>query len=160
MSQRTPVSCVMSASVITVTADMPLYDLICVLLDKNISGAPVVDREGRALGMVSQSDLISEDHDWAEGRRLAHTSWKRIAGPRTAQDAELFEERNLSGRTVADVMTSHAVSVLVTASIAEAAKLMVQHRVHRLSVVDTAKRVIGIITTFDITRWVAAVVRL
>ncbi|MBS1149851.1 MAG: putative transcriptional regulator, contains C-terminal domain [Myxococcaceae bacterium] len=150
----TTVATIMSRKVTTVPSHLPLYDLICLLVDSNVSGAPVVDAQGRAIGMVSKSDLVWEDHDWAEGRR-ALISWKRIAGRKVEADEDLFDERNLANKTVADVMTSGALSVLPSTSIKEASRLMISNRVHRLPVVDEHELLVGIVTTFDVTRWVA-----
>lgn len=144
----------MTTRVTTVGPELPLYELICLLVDTNISGAPVVDAQGRAIGMVSQSDLIWEDHDWAETCR-ALTSRKRNARRTDAADAEPFEDRPLTSRTVADVMTTGSLSVLPTTTIQDASRLMISNHVHRLSVVDESQRLVGIITTYDITRWVA-----
>ena len=152
----TTVATIMTTRVTTVGPELPLYDLICLLVDKNVNGAPVIDHLGRAVGMVSKSDLIWEDHDWAESRQTM-VSWKKIAGRRVAEDAELMEERNLGGRTVADVMTSGALCILPTASIKDASRLMISNRVHRLPVVDENEKLVGIVTTYDITRWVAQV---
>ncbi len=148
------VSTIMTSRVTTVGADLPLYDLICLLVDKNVGGLPVIDAAGRAIGMVSQSDLIWEDHDWAESR-TTRSAGRKIAGRQVAEDAELLDERNLGSRTVADVMTSGALFVLPTASIEVASRLMVSNRVHRLPVVDEQELLVGIVTTWDITRWVA-----
>ncbi len=148
------VATIMIAPVATVQADLPLYDLICLLVDLNVSGFPVVDAQGHAIGMVSKSDLIWEDHDWAEARQTV-LSWGKMAGRKVAQDIELIDERNLGSRTVADVMTSGSLSVLPTDSIKTASRLMIANHVHRLSVVDENAVLVGIVTTFDIARWVA-----
>lgn len=150
----TTVASIMSTRVTTVPVDLPLYELICLLVDKNVGGAPVVDGLGRAIGMVSRSDLIWEDHDWAETRRLV-LSWKGIAGRRVVEDDGLFDERNLAAQTVADVMTSGALSVLPSTTVQDASRLMISNRVHRLPVVDENEILVGIVTTYDITRWVA-----
>lgn len=127
------VSSIMTSAVITVAPEVSLEALISLLVDQNISGVPVVDAEGVTIGMVSKSDLISEASDWAD-----------------------LSARIPERRTVADVMTFAPVSVPLTASVQEASALMVSHHVHRLTVVDAHARLVGIVTTFDITRWVAA----
>ncbi len=127
------VSSIMTSAVITVAPEVSLEALISLLVDENISGVPVVDAEGVTIGMVSKSDLLSEASDLAD-----------------------LSARTPERRTVADVMTSAPVSVPLSASIQEASALMVSHHVHRLTVVDAQARLVGIVTTFDITRWVAA----
>jgi len=149
------VASIMSRKVTTVRPDLPLAQLIRLLTDLNISGAPVVDAHGNPLGMVTQSDLIWEDHDWAETAQLAEP-WRRIVGREAAADTGLFDERNLAGHTVADVMTTGALTVLPSASIKDVSRLMISNHVHRLIVVDEQSKLVGIVTTFDIVRWVAA----
>jgi CBS domain-containing protein len=149
------VSSIMTSDVITVRPELPLNKLISLLVDENISGVPVVDGGGIPIGMVSKSDLVSEEYDWADLREEAQKS-RRRAGILLGEGPEPVDERSLDRRTVGDVMTSAALSVLPTASIREASALMVNHHVHRLTVVDESDRLVGIVTTFDITRWVAA----
>jgi predicted transcriptional regulator len=53
-----PVTFVMTKTVRTVTPDLPVDELSRVFLEESISGAPVVDPDGRPIGMVSKTDLI------------------------------------------------------------------------------------------------------
>lgn len=149
----TTVSTIMTTKVISVAPELPLERLIRLLVDHNVSGVPVVDKSGRPIGMVSRSDLISDDYAWAESRESM--PWQRIAGQAVADDAELFSERNLAARTVEDLMTTAALEVSASATIREAAQMMINHHVHRLPVIDEGARMVGIVTTFDIARWVA-----
>lgn len=152
--EPTLVSAIMSKQLLTVPESMPVAELICVLVDRNVGGAPVIDRDGRAVGMVSKSDLVWEDHDWAESMRSL-ADWRKIAGGKAARDDGLVSERNFATLTVRDVMTRGALSVLPTATVEDAARLMMSNRVHRLSVIDAGEKLVGVITTYDITRWVA-----
>ncbi len=148
------VSSIMTRSVVTVTERLSLAELICLLVDKAVGGVPVVDGAGHLLGMVSKSDLVWEDHDWAESMR-GLAGWQKIAGKKVADDEGLVNERNLAGLTVGDVMTRGALSVKPEDSVQDAARAMMAHRVHRLGVVDSAGRLVGIVTTYDVARWVA-----
>lgn len=150
----TPVSAIMSTRLVTVRASLPVPDLICLLVDRNVGGAPVIDAMGHPVGMVSKSDLVWEDHDWAESVR-GMADWKKMGGRAVERDEGLESERNLASLTVGDVMTLGALSVLPTTSVPEAARLMISNRVHRLSVVDADEKLVGIVTTYDVTRWVA-----
>lgn len=150
----TPVSAIMSTRLVTVTDAMPVSELICVFVDQAVGGAPVVDRNGHPIGMVTKSDLVWEDHDWAESMR-ALADWRKIGGGKVAADEGLVSERNFASLTVGDVMTRGALSVLPEASVEDAARLMMANRVHRLNVVDASNRLVGVVTTYDVTRWVA-----
>jgi CBS domain-containing protein len=122
---------IMTANVISVGLDLPLSTLETLLLDRGLSGAPVVDEDGRVIGVVSKTDLV---------RYLASGT----GGP---EDAET--------KTVGDIMTSVAFCVPVHASVARAAALMALEGCHRLPVVDTARQVVGIVSSLDVLRWLA-----
>ncbi len=57
-ADRTPLSEVMTGDVVCVMPDLSLEVLLALLLERNIGGAPVVDDDGRAIGVVSRSDLL------------------------------------------------------------------------------------------------------
>ncbi|MBS1148707.1 MAG: putative signal transduction protein with domain [Myxococcaceae bacterium] len=157
------ISTIMSSRVISVTPRLPLCALIRLLADENIGGAPVVDETGRPVGIVSKSDLIFDDYDVictcdrtevsSTGKGRVH--WQKVAGSRVSEHGELFDGRNFATSTVADVMTSNPLVVLPTATISETSELMVKRRIHRVPVVDENAQLVGMVTTFDITRWVA-----
>ena len=60
---------VMTTSVISVGPDLGIDKLAKLLLDKRISGVPVVDGDGKPIGMVSEGDLIGRDDTEEEVRR-------------------------------------------------------------------------------------------
>lgn len=141
---QTPVSEIMARKVIAVTPDLRIDQLIILLIDENISGLPVVDCEGRAIGNVSKTDLVAADYDWAEMREDAR---------RLGREGSVLEEL-FKARTVADIMTSVAVTVPEMLPIPAAAAIMADSHAHRLPIVNGSDRVVGIISTLDIARWV------
>ncbi len=148
------ISTIMTSPVISVRPELPLYDLIRVLVDRNIGGVPVIDDTGTPIGMVSRSDLIFDDYDTAAARE-GLVRWAKIAGRKVEDDPSLFDERNLATGTVADVMTTSALAVRPSTPIRDTAELMIKHRIHRVPVVDQHAKLVGIVTTFDLARWVA-----
>jgi CBS domain-containing protein len=59
---RTPLSAVMSADIVCVSPDLPIEQLVALLVDRGFGGVPVVDPHGKPIGVVSKSDLIAGAH--------------------------------------------------------------------------------------------------
>lgn len=124
---RTLVSSIMTKSVICVTPTWTMEELLSLLADGNLSGLPVVDDRWRAIGIVSKSDVVRY----------------------------LSEHGTMEGATVADCMLPMAMTVKPDMPIARVAALMAWEGIHRLPVCGPAGDVIGIVSTLDVTRWVA-----
>ncbi|MCA9679024.1 MAG: CBS domain-containing protein [Kofleriaceae bacterium] len=127
-----PVSDFMTRELEVVHAEATLAEVARRLDERRISGVPVVDAWNTPLGVISRSDLV-------------HSGRLRAGNHRGGVALRLPEL--LAG----DVMTKQPVCIAPHAPLVEAAKLMRQHHIHRLCVVDDAGRLIGIITTQDLT---------
>jgi CBS domain-containing protein len=55
---KTPLSAVMSRDLVCVSPDLPVEELVALLVDRGFSGVPVVDPQGKPIGVVSKSDLL------------------------------------------------------------------------------------------------------
>ena len=116
---------VMSRLVHTVAADASVYDAAQVLLNAGISAAPVVDADGRMIGIVSEADLMYR----TEIGTVPGKSWlQRLV----ADDAMLARDyiRSHSHR-VADVMTKEVVTADEATPLRDIAALMQRHRLKR-----------------------------
>jgi len=117
--------------------------------ENDISGCPVVDQEGRVLGVVSKTDLI---------RRCSEGSGDIAPSYLFEIVCESGDDGDDSGGTglqeplicVQDFMTETAVSVRPTEAVHAVAALMVENHIHRVVVVDEERFPIGMITTLDI----------
>lgn len=140
---------VMRREVITVRPDSPLTAVVELLLDKDFTAVPVVDEQGRVVGMVSDNDLLTR------GGMQVTLSLKR------ATDAEFVRELHQSlrdpQRQVGAVMTPEVVSVGPETGLGEAGKLMVEKHLKRLPVVDSEGKLVGILGRLDILNTIAAV---
>ena len=127
---------VMTREVATVAPATPVKEIARVLAQRRVSALPVVDLEGRVVGVVSEADLLLK-----EGRgALADPPRRFEAASRRAQRAK-------AGATVAaELMTAPALTIAPEASVADAARLMRERGVKRLVVVDDHDRLAGIIT--------------
>ena len=142
----------MNPDIMTVADDMPIDALAEYLVEHEISGAPVVDTQGHLIGVVSMTDIGRNMAEPSESSRSSDF-YRDIAADLTLEDLgqRYVEERAV---TVRDVMTPAIHQVPVTASVAEAARLMVDHHIHRL-VVTQGKEPVGIITSLDLLKMVA-----
>ena len=152
---RTPVSAVMTADVFAVRADVSLEALTDVLLERGIGGAPVVDEEGRPVGVVSKTDLLDQrfvagdtGEGIARGRQVSRGHYRVALGPGVHAE-------ELPTDSVADAMTCAAITIPENAPAVQAAATMVTRGIHRVIVVSDDGRLSGILTSSDIVRWVA-----
>jgi predicted transcriptional regulator len=154
MNQARRVKDVMNPDIMTVSDDMTTDELVRYLAEREISGAPVVDSQGHLIGVVSMTDIgrhLAEPSDFAPSRHSEFYS--DTADEVTLQDLgqRYVEER---AATVRDVMTPVIHQVSDTASVAEAAQIMIENHIHRL-VVTQGKEPVGIISSIDLLRVVA-----
>jgi CBS domain-containing protein len=144
----------MNRDLLTVTPSTPLSEAVKLLVDRHISGLPVIDDEGKLVGVISESDLM-----WRE-QGVEQPPYMLFLGGIIYFQNPLTYERDLHkalGQTVGEVMTPHAVSISADTPLPEAARIMHDRKIHRLPVIDENNHPIGIITESDIVRAIAAV---
>src|SRR5581483_4099468 len=112
------VSEVMRREVATVRPDSPITQVIELLLDKDFTAVPVTDAQGKVVGMVSDSDLLTRG-----GMNVA-LSLKRATDPEFVR--ELHESLENPNRKVSEVMTREVVTIGPDIFLGQAAKLMVE----------------------------------
>lgn len=124
---------VMTKDVVTVRGDATLAEALTCLATQHISGAAVIDRRQRLVGVVSRSDIMEAEAEVnepdAHGRLLAET-------------------------LVTEVMTSPALTIGPEAELREAALAMEYGDVHRLFVEDEGK-LVGVVSRSDVSRALA-----
>jgi len=134
---------VMTTDVATVTPGASLKDVARILVERDISGVPVMDADGDVLGVVSEADLLAKER--AEPpTRGGPLAW--LVDP-----IEIIERRKLGARLAGEVMTSPAVTIAPYRNLATAAGIMLDNRVNRLPVVSDGK-LVGIVTRADLVR--------
>ena len=133
---------VMTTNVISITKYESIVHVAGILTEKNISGLPVVDKENKVIGIITQTDILS-----MVGVRREHTFkdlLKYMLG-------EPLPERKV-GDLVGDIMTSPALTIKPDANVAEAVRIMDEKRIRRLTVVNEKNELIGILTRADILK--------
>ena len=142
---------IMTTAVITVKPETTVRELADILAKNKISGVPVVDEQGRVLGMVSEADIILQDAD-------LHFPYyiQFLESVIYLQSVHKFEERfrKQIGSKVSEIMTEEVVSVTPEQTVREVATLMADRNVNRLPVTEKG-RLVGIVTRGDIVRAIA-----
>jgi CBS domain-containing protein len=150
----TTVADVMSRDPITVTPETPLNEVIKILAERRISGLPVLNAEGKLIGVISESDLM-----WQE-TGVTPPAYIMILDSVIYLENPAKYERDLHkalGQTVGEVMTKKDLAtVTLDVPIRKAAQLMHERNVHRLLVVDADERLVGVLTRGDIIRFMAS----
>ena len=126
---------VMTTALVTANPDMPVPELARLLLERRISAVPVVDGEGRLLGIVSEGDLIHQLGSERDGRR----SWLRDLVASSNLRAQDYLRGH--GRVAREVMTADVVAVGETTPLAEIVDLLEWRRIKRVPVLRDGRRV-------------------
>jgi CBS domain-containing protein len=132
----------MQRDVVTVSPGTTLKAVARLLVERRISGLPVVDDSGEVLGVVSAGDIVAKEQ--GAGPMKAHRlRWLFRGDERAPAKREL--------RDAGDAMSTPAITVGPLRSVADAARLMTEHGIKRLPVVSGGK-LIGIVTRSDLVR--------
>jgi CBS domain-containing protein len=135
---------VMTTDVRSVRPETSLKDVAALLVTTGISGVPVRDEAGRVLGVVSEQDILLKEQgppDRPDG------ALRRVF--RRVDEAEVAKA---AARTAREAMTAPPVTIAPERAVAAAARLLVEHGIKRLPVVDRDGRLVGIVTRTDLVR--------
>lgn len=135
----------MTTDVVAVPPAMPATSVARLLAERRISAAPVMDLDGRLLGIVTESDLL---------RRLAGAETKPAGWLRAFfrdPDRQAARYAKTHGTEARDVMTGDVVTVEPDATAEHCARLMEEHGIKRLPVVEGG-RLAGIVSRADLLR--------
>ena len=138
----------MTREVISVSPETEITQAAQLLLDKGINGVPVVDRAGKVIGILCQSDLITQ-----QKRVPLPSLFTLLDGiiPLTSMKHFEKEIKKIAATTVVDAMTPDPVTVEPEATLEAVATIMVERGFHTLPVV-TEERLVGIVGKKDILR--------
>lgn len=129
----------MTSPVVRVAPETGFREIVSLLAEYDITAVPVVDGDGRPLGIVSEADLL---------RTLAAQE-----DPGSLLPAPTLPEPGPGGAvTAGDLMTGPALCTTPGTSVVAAARLMSRHGVKRLPVLDEEGRVTGMVSRGDLLR--------
>ncbi len=152
-----PVSSIMT-KVVSVLPSTTVERLVRTFLEEGLTAAPVIDEAGEPIGMVTRTDVLSDEVGWTELRDAALSSWPEGSERPASVESEdeLWVHELLRARTVGDVMTRGVVWVAGDVSIRAAAEVMATSGLEHLLVVDAGGRPIGMVGTRELTQWLGA----
>lgn len=148
MPRERRVAELMSADVLVVAESATVEEAVQRLSEHNVSGAPVVDADGRLVGLLDDTDLLL-----SEARVHAPSAIEILGGyiplPSSWQRFE-SELRHALASTVSELMTTDPPSLSPDDTAEDAATLMLERGVSRVPVVDEDRRVIGLVSRHDL----------
>lgn len=136
---------IMTKTVVTVRPDTPVHEIAALMVEKHISGIPVVSDNGNVIGLVSQTDLM---HRAEVGTERKRKWWFRAFADSNTLARDFVKAH---GHKAQDIMARHVVSVRADAELRDVADILDKHKIKRVPVVQDGK-LVGIVTRGDLVR--------
>jgi CBS-domain-containing membrane protein len=140
---------IMTRKIISLVPDMGIVDAAKVLMDNHINGAPVLDKEGKLVGILCRDDLISQQ------KKLPLPSFFVVLDgiiPLISPKHIEKEMEKIAATTVHHAMSTKTVTVTPDTDIEVVAGLMVDKKIHTIPVVESGGNLVGIVGKEDILR--------
>lgn len=143
---------IMNKYVIIIQEDSSIEETARILTENNISGAPVVNKDGKIVGMVTEEDLLHQDTNPRAPAFLSILgAFIYIEGIDRYRD----DFKKLAATITSEIMTKDLITVSGDVEIEYVAELMVKHGIKRVPVVEN-DIIIGIISRADIIKTMAS----
>jgi CBS domain-containing protein len=143
---------IMTRPVISVTPETTIVDAANTMLQKHVSGLPVVDAAGKLVGIISEGDFIRRSEIGTQRKRGRFL--KFILGP-GQQAADFVHEH---GRKIAEIMTPEPLTIGEDTPLEEIVRLMEKNSVKRLPV-TRGDKIVGIVSRANLLQAVASLAR-
>ncbi|MFD4605760.1 CBS domain-containing protein [Streptomyces sp. NPDC058464] len=134
------VSDVMTRTVAAIGRDAPFRDVVTLMEEWKVSALPVLERDGQVIGVVSEADLLPKE-EFRDGDP-----------DRFIQRQRLDDMAKAGAVTAEELMSTPAVTVRASATLAQAARAMARQKVKRLPVVDAEGMLEGIVSRSDLLK--------
>lgn len=145
----------MSENPISLSKDASVHEAIALLTDRNFDAAPVIDENGRPVGVVTVTDILVHDREYV---RFLKTSDVTARSDFDRLDGEFSDDFGLEivDRTcVQEIMTPNVFTISADAPASEVVHKLLSLQIHHLFVADSDGILIGVISTCDILRRLA-----
>lgn len=148
-----PATAAMEKEIITVSRTAPLSKVERLLTEHRVSGLPVTDVSGRAIGVISYRDLLDHYAEEDGTRPSRRPDYYRVSAEELRdEDVDVgFEVPEESEGTAEQAMTGDVIHVRSDAPLREVARTMAKRSIHRVLVTDPrTNRVVGIISSLGL----------
>ncbi|OGN01039.1 MAG: hypothetical protein A3B91_02915 [Candidatus Yanofskybacteria bacterium RIFCSPHIGHO2_02_FULL_41_29] len=139
---------IMTKEVVAVHPETPLLEVAKILAEHNFDGVPVVDNENRVVGIVTEYDLINKTS--AVHLPTLQVILRNL--PQFKKEEAHFQEEILELK-VMDIMNKEPLCLAPDVPYDEVIKIFREHhRVNPIPVIDADKKILGVISRFDVLR--------
>jgi CBS domain-containing protein len=143
---------VMTSPVISIEPETPVLQAVRIMLQRRISGLPVIDKDGRLVGMVTEGDFLRRAETGTERRRPRWLEF--LVGPGRLAD----EYTHSHARKVGEIMTTEPLTVTEETPLEQVVQVMEKRQIKRLPVVR-GEDVVGIVSRANLVHALAGVAR-
>lgn len=147
---------IMTKKVVSATPETPLLEASQTMLSNNFTGLPVIDKENKVVGIITEYDLLSK------GTAIHLPTFIKLFGayPNRKKGEYLIDESlgEILAFAVKDVMNPDPLMMHEDDSLAHIVdKFSKHHRVNPIPIVDTEGRIVGVVSRFDVIKYYATV---
>jgi CBS domain-containing protein len=144
----------MTRNPVSIRENATLHEAVALLVDKGFSAAPVIDNAGRAVGVISQRDVLVHDREKVDYLEPVPADYDtEFLGERVGKSAGAgFQVVAPDSTLVSDIMTPMVFSVAPDCPAQKVVDQMLAMKFHRLFVIDDNGVLIGVISALDILK--------
>ncbi len=143
---------IMSRNVISVAPDAGVPEIAAILGKHDISAVPVIDFNGRLVGMISERDLLSP---FSSSNKARCAWWLEMLAEGEALAPEFIQYASLDRHAAMDLMNRQLVTAKEDTPVAEIAEMLLKHGIKRVPILRDG-HVVGIVSRADIVRALCA----
>ncbi|MER6221274.1 CBS domain-containing protein [Streptomyces sp900105755] len=130
----------MTRTVAAIGRDAPFKDVVTLMEEWKVSALPVLEGDGRVIGVVSEADLLPKEE------------FRDSSSDRFTQRQHVDDLAKAGAVTDGELMSAPAVTVHPGATLGQAARIMAQRKVKRLPVVDDESLLEGVVSRSDLLK--------
>ena len=139
---------IMTTDVVMVESGTSLRELERIFLENGISGAPVVDKSGSLVGVISQTDLVFY-HLTRGDKPSSDSDFYRMAELEATFAGSGFHIEEYDIGWVHEMMTPVVHTAGPDTPVSELAQLMILARIHRVIITEN-RNVVGLVSAMDL----------